>query len=103
MCESVAPGCIADANAIELERLYLHTEWQGHGIAKALLHACIAQARDRARTGVWLDVWDQNVRAQAFYRRHLFELSGERPYVVGHETQRHLLMYRGLGDQGAGV
>ncbi len=97
--DSVVPDCIVDAQAIELERLYLHTEWQGRGIAKALLHACIAEAGNRARSGLWLDVWDQNVKAQGFYRRYLFDLAGERPYLVGNETQRHLLMYRRLRNQ----
>ena len=92
--ESVPPCCIANSQAIELERLYLHVKWQGRGLAKALLHACLAEARDRARGGIWLDVWDQNARAQEFYRRHTFDLVGERPYIVGNETQRHLLMYR---------
>ena len=50
-------------------------------------------------SGIWLDVWDQNTRAQEFYRRHTFDLVGERPYVVGKETQRHLLMYRGLENK----
>ena len=96
LSESVSPDDITDENAIELERLYLHARWQGRGIAKALLYACIAETRDRSRSGIWLDVWDQNTRAQEFYRRHTFDLVGERPYVVGKETQRHLLMYRGL-------
>ena len=103
LSEGVPPDCIADADAIELERLYLHFEWQGRGIATALLNACIAEARSRARCGLWLDVWEHNVRAQAFYRRHLFDPVGERPYTVGNETQRHLLMYRKLGSQDAFV
>jgi ribosomal protein S18 acetylase RimI-like enzyme len=101
LSESTLPSCITDAGAIELERLYLDAKWQGRGIAKALLYACLAEARDRARRGIWLDVWDQNVRAQEFYRRHTFDLVGERPYVVGNETQRHLLMYRELDSQGS--
>ncbi|UCH48911.1 MAG: GNAT family N-acetyltransferase [Betaproteobacteria bacterium] len=99
LSESISPSCITDAQAIELERLYLHGKWQGRGIAKALLYTCFAEARHRVRSGIWLDVWDQNTRAQEFYRRHTFELVGERPYVVGNETQRHLLMYRELENK----
>ncbi|UCD69627.1 MAG: GNAT family N-acetyltransferase [Betaproteobacteria bacterium] len=97
LSEGGSPSCITGTHAIELERLYLYSRWQGRGIAKALLYACFAQARDLARSGVWLDVWDQNTRAQEFYRRQLFDLVGERPYLVGNETQRHLLMYRKIG------
>ena len=99
LSESTLPPCVTDAQAIELERLYLDAMWQGRGIAKALLYACLAEARDRTRNGIWLDVWDQNIRAQEFYRRHTFHFVGERPYVVGNETQRHLLMYRGLANK----
>ena len=99
LTESVSPSCIADAQAIELERLYLHAKWQGRGIAKALLYTCLAEARDCDRSGIWLDVWDQNVRAKEFYRRQMFDLVGERPYMVGNETQRHLLMYRALENE----
>ena len=96
LSESIPPSCVKDSQSIELERLYLKACWQGRGIAKALLWACISEARERARGGIWLDVWDQNTRAQEFYRRQLFELVGDRPYVVGSETQCHLLMYRQL-------
>ncbi len=102
LCQSVPPACINDRPVIELERLYLHAEWQGLGIARALMNACMTETRDRGCGGMWLDVWDQNLRAQAFYQYFLFQFAGERPYVVGNETQRHLLMYRLLRDRTTG-
>ena len=98
LCESVAPPCIAANRAVELERLYLYGKWHGLGVAHALMDVCLTEARRRAYEGMWLDVWDENTRAQAFYRKHLFELVGGRPYAVGAEEQWHLLMFRELAD-----
>ena len=102
LCQSVAPAVVAAERSIELERLYLYAQWYGRGVAHRLMAACYAEAAQRACEGIWLDVWDQNHRARGFYRKYGFELVGERSYVVGRETQRHLLMYRDLDDALAG-
>ncbi len=96
LCASVPPPCIDLTRTVELERLYLHAEWHGLGVADALMNVCLAEARRKTCESMWLDVWDANVRAQAFYRKFRFELVGERPYIVGAQEQRHLLMYREL-------
>lgn len=96
LCESVPPPCIASTRVVELERLYLFTRWYGQGVAQALMDACLAEACKKNFDVIWLDVWDENQRALAFYRKYLFRLVGERPYVVGAAEQRHLLMCRRL-------
>jgi len=92
LSKGTAPAEVNAARVIELERLYLPSMWFGTGVAQSLMDACIGEARDQSSDVMWLDVWDQNRRAQAFYRKHGFSLIGERPYVVGTITQRHLLM-----------
>ena len=96
LCEGDAPSIVNASRAIELERLYLSSKWFGTGVALSLLEACVGEARQRSRDVMWLDVWDENTRAQAFYRKHGFAMVGERPYDVGTITQRHLLMRRAL-------
>ena len=98
LCESDAPSVVSASRAIELERLYLASRWFGTGVALSLLNACFGEGRRRAREVMWLDVWDGNTRAQAFYEKHGFSLVGERPYDVGTITQRHLLMRCDLAD-----
>jgi ribosomal protein S18 acetylase RimI-like enzyme len=93
------PPVVSATRAIELERLYLSSKWFGSGVALSLLNACVGEARDRSHDVMWLDVWDGNARAQAFYRKHGFDVIGERPYDVGSITQRHLLMRRTLATQ----
>jgi len=96
LCEGDTPSAVKASRAIELERLYLTSTWFGTGVALALLDACVGEALHRAHDVMWLDVWDQNTRAQTFYRKHGFAVVGERPYDVGTITQRHLLMRRSL-------
>ena len=60
------------------------------------MDVCLAEACRRAYDGMWLDVWDENLRSQRFYLKYLFKLVDERTYIVGAEEQRHLLMYREL-------
>ncbi len=92
LTNGTAPPDLNASNPIELERLYLSSTWFGKGVARALMDACIAKAREQLHDLMWLDVWDRNARAQAFYRTVGFSLIGERPYVVGTSTQLHLLM-----------
>ena len=90
--EGDAPIVVNNSRAIELERLYLTSAWFGTGVALSLLEACVGEAHRLSHDMMWLDVWDENTRAQAFYRKHGFVVAGDRPYDVGTITQRHLLM-----------
>ena len=96
LCASVPPPRVNASHAIELERLYLYSKWRGHGAARALMDVCLLEAQERSCDAMWLDVWDQNLRAEAFYRKYGFDIVGDRPYMVGSIEQRHLLMYREL-------
>jgi len=97
LCDGDVPSVVSASRAIELERLYLASQWFGTGVALSLLDACVGEAHQRGHDVMWLDVWDANTRAQAFYRKHGFDVVGERPYDVGTITQRHLLMRGVLG------
>lgn len=99
LCSSSPPPDVTSSAAIELERLYLPPKWFGTGVAQALMDACLAEARNQFCDVMWLDVWDGNARAQAFYRKYGFSLVGERPYVVGTSTQLHLLMALALAEK----
>ena len=41
---------------------------------------------------MWLGVWERNVRAQAFYRKHGFDRVGSKVFVVGSDPQTDLVM-----------
>ncbi|MCR5016708.1 MAG: GNAT family N-acetyltransferase [Ruminococcus sp.] len=57
----------------ELNKLHVDPQFQSQGIGAELL----AYATDELGV-TWLWALEQNVRGQAFYRRHGFELTGEK-------------------------
>ncbi|MFI2105608.1 GNAT family N-acetyltransferase [Isoptericola sp. NPDC019693] len=72
----------------ELSKIYVHPDQLGGGIAGRLLEAAVSAARELGAAGgvdapLWLGTNGQNARAQAFYRKHGFEVAGTRTYDVG--------------------
>ncbi|MEV5836074.1 GNAT family N-acetyltransferase [Nocardia sp. NPDC052112] len=57
----------------ELNALYVRAAWYGTGVADDLIRAAIAPD---VACSLW--VFEQNPRAQSFYRKHGFELDGTR-------------------------
>jgi GNAT superfamily N-acetyltransferase len=51
-------------------------DWQGTGVASALLEAAEGEVRDQHRTRVTLDTTEPLARAMHFYERHGFTRSG---------------------------
>ncbi|PQM26808.1 N-acetyltransferase [Sphingopyxis lindanitolerans] len=68
--------------ATELHQLYVAPEAKGTGVAAALMEWGIAWARARAAI-LYLSVFTENPRAQAFYRRYDFVDIGRNPFRVG--------------------
>jgi ribosomal protein S18 acetylase RimI-like enzyme len=69
--------------AIELHQLYLAESAKGSGVADALMRWAIAEARARGHRLLYLSVFTENARAQAFYRRYGFGDVGRNPFRVG--------------------
>jgi GNAT superfamily N-acetyltransferase len=57
----------------ELNAMYVRAAWHGTGVAHALMRAVLDPAAD---TSLW--VFEENPRAQAFYRKYGFVLDGTR-------------------------
>lgn len=69
--------------AIELHQLYLDEAAKGQGVGKALMDWVVAEARARGAARLYLSVFVENHRAQAFYRKYGFEEIGKNPFRVG--------------------
>jgi ribosomal protein S18 acetylase RimI-like enzyme len=98
--ESPAPECVPAGRPIEIVRFYALASWIGRGVGAALIARCLEHARQRGCDIVWLDVWERNLRAIAFYRRWGFTEVGTQAFVLGSDVQRDLLMARPV-DVGA--
>ena len=90
------PGCVTGSKAIELSRLYVSSTFQGGGVGARLVEACLNEARQAGYQTMWLGVWKQNVRAQAFYQRWNFSVVGEHVFQLGADRQMDWLMERPL-------
>jgi diamine N-acetyltransferase len=87
---------VPSIGSIELWRFYVDKPWQGQGVAAMLMEAAKRRARERGATSMWLGVWERNLRAQAFYRKHGFAPVGRQVFVVGTDPQTDLVMLCGL-------
>lgn len=72
-------------HAVELHQLYVGKAAQGSGVAAALMDWGIGWARARAST-LYLSVFIDNHRAQAFYRRYGFTDVGRNAFRVGNHV-----------------
>jgi ribosomal protein S18 acetylase RimI-like enzyme len=90
------PACVSGPKAIELSRLYVLSTFQGSGVGARLMEACLSEARQAGYQTMWLGVWKQNVRAQAFYQRWNFSVVGEHIFQLGADQQMDWLMERPL-------
>lgn len=89
-----APEAIVGRAPMEIRRFYACKEWIGRGVGALLMEECMARARRAGCDAVWLDVWEHNDRAMAFYRKWGFVLVGSQRFKLGNDLQYDLLMAR---------
>jgi ribosomal protein S18 acetylase RimI-like enzyme len=78
-------------DALELHRLYVDRDTKGAGVAQALMDDALAWARGKGGRVMYLSVWENNARAQAFYKRYGFEHVGEHKFMVGATADRDFI------------
>lgn len=82
---------IDDPGALELHRLYVDKDVKGAGVAQELMRDCLAWARANGAHALYLSVWEDNARAQSFYKRQGFEHVGEHRFMVGNTADRDFI------------
>lgn len=92
-----APDCVAQADAIELQRFYLDRTAHGSGIASQLMAAVRRAAAALGARHVWLGVWERNPRAIAFYAKCGYVDVGYKIFHVGPDRQVDRVMIAPLG------
>ena len=93
---SVAPPVIVGQKPMEIVRFYARKPWIGKGVGAHLMKGCLREARAVGSDVVWLDVWEKNLRAIAFYRKWGFVEVGAQSFQLGSDLQQDLLMARPL-------
>lgn len=81
---------------VELQRLYISLGAHGKGLGKALSLAADEMARSQGFRTMWLGVWEENHKAQAFYRKMGYERIGEHVFDVGGDLQTDEIWWKAL-------
>jgi ribosomal protein S18 acetylase RimI-like enzyme len=90
--EADAQTDLRDPRALELERIYVISEYQGLGLGRKIIDHVVRKARDLGKGYIWLGVWEENTRAIAFYEDLGFVKFGRHPYFIGTDRQMDWLM-----------
>jgi GNAT superfamily N-acetyltransferase len=90
------PPTIPGSRPLEIVRFYAVEPWIGRGVGARLMKACLDLAAQNGHDTLWLDVWEQNPRAIAFYKKWGFEAVGNQPFRLGDDLQNDLLMARSI-------
>lgn len=80
--------------AVELSKFYVAPEAHGHGAATRLMATVLAQAADSGAACVWLGVNQKNQRAQRFYIKHGFTVTGTKTFRLGAHIEHDYVMAR---------
>lgn len=84
-----------DDQPAELSKMYVLPEFHG-GPAAELIRHVIDWATACGAPAVWLGVNRKNERAQRFYRKHGFDVTGTRTFQVGESLESDFVMQRPL-------
>jgi len=83
---------ITDDDAIELQRIYILTEYQGTGASQLLMNAAIDYSVENNYKTLWLGTWENNIRAIKFYKKFDFVEFGDHIFKIGSSSQRDILL-----------
>jgi ribosomal protein S18 acetylase RimI-like enzyme len=93
-----AHASVSSTRPLEIGRLYARQAFIGRGVGAALMRASLAEAERRGCDTVWLDVWEHNPRAIAFYERWGFKKVGTAIFPLGDDLQTDWIMQTKIGD-----
>ena len=79
-------------NALEIERIYVLSEFQGRGVGQLLYRQALQIAKQEQCQWIWLGVWEHNTSAIGFYKKNGFQTFGTHQFTLGTEQQLDLLM-----------
>ncbi|MGM0840303.1 MAG: GNAT family N-acetyltransferase [Bacillota bacterium] len=82
--------------SLEIERIYIKSNFQKHGLGKYLLNKAMEVAMEHHIKKVWLGVWEENENAIAFYKKMGFVQTGAHSFYMGDEEQTDLIMTKTL-------
>ena len=83
---------LKQANAIEIERIYVLKEYHGKNIGQLLFEKAMELAIQKKADYVWLGVWEENPRAISFYKKNGFVEFDKHIFKLGDDEQTDIMM-----------
>jgi diamine N-acetyltransferase len=81
-------------DSLEIERIYIRSTYQKHGLGKYLLNQAFEMANELNKKKIWLGVWEKNEKAIAFYKKMGFIQAGTHSFYMGDEEQIDFIMIK---------
>ncbi|MBV8256130.1 MAG: GNAT family N-acetyltransferase [Chitinophaga sp.] len=85
-----------DETALEIERIYVKSEYHGKKVGQLLYEKALEIARLQQRAYIWLGVWEDNHRAVNFYTKNGFVPFDKHIFMFGEEEQTDIMMKKTL-------
>lgn len=83
-------------DTMEVERIYIRTNFQRKGLGKYLINKAIEIATTLNKKSIWLGVWEKNNNALTFYKKMGFVQNGAHSFYMGDEEQIDFIMIKTL-------
>ncbi len=77
---------------LEIERIYILQEFQRKSVGNTLFEYSKHIARSKKLKGIWLGVWEHNLKAIQFYKKTGFVQTGSQVFKLGDDEQTDLIM-----------
>ncbi|WP_371926090.1 GNAT family N-acetyltransferase [Flavobacterium cerinum] len=87
---------LQDDTAIEIERIYVKSEYHGQKVGQLLYEKALEIAEQEQMKYVWLAVWEENQRATRFYTKNGFVAFDKHIFRLGDEEQTDIMMKKEL-------
>jgi ribosomal protein S18 acetylase RimI-like enzyme len=87
---------IRDDKALEIERIYVLKAYQGKKVGQLLYDKAMQVAVERDARYVWFGVWENNLSAIGFYKKHGFVEFDTHIFNLGEEEQTDIMMKKNL-------
>nr|WP_122510992.1 GNAT family N-acetyltransferase [Mycobacterium persicum] len=88
-------------DSAELSKLYVIPDFHGKSVSSSLMNAVLSRAAGWGVPRVWLGVNRKNVRAQRFYLKNGFIVSGARTFQLGDHQEHDYVMSRPVTGRSA--
>ncbi|ARS35829.1 GNAT family N-acetyltransferase [Pontibacter actiniarum] len=90
---------LKDDKALEIERIYVLSEYHGKRIGQLLYEKAMQIAKQSNADYIWLGVWEENPRAISFYKKNGFVEFDKHIFKLGDDEQTDIMMKLQLNDR----